>query len=135
VTSFFKTTTIAANAFYGEFKLKSYYNLGFHLETITSFICHILRALYDLTAFILRLVITPLYLLNPLMWIGIPDHTMNLIDNLAGSLISLATIVAHPFIFICRTFSSMIFGYEENTEYDWGVDAEENDLTLAMTIF
>ncbi|STX43829.1 Uncharacterised protein [Legionella donaldsonii] len=59
---------------------------------------------------------------------------MELADDITGALISAVTVVIHPAVFVIRTLSSMIFGYEEDSDCDWGVDAEEQDLELAMTI-
>ena len=135
MTTLFRSTKVAAFALYAEFKFKPYYNLGFHLDALTSFFFHILRALYDLTTFALRLLITPFYLLNPLAWLSLPSHMINLTDNFIGLSISVVSIAAHPIILILRTLSSMIRGYEENTDYDWGKEPEEEDLQLAMTIY
>ncbi|WP_232220398.1 hypothetical protein [Legionella tunisiensis] len=77
---------------------------------------------------------TPFYILNPLAWIWLPGHVMELVDDVVGALISAVTIVIHPAISVIRTLSSMIFGYEEGTDCDWGVDEEEKDLDQAMTI-
>ncbi|MCW8408118.1 hypothetical protein OQJ13_03935 [Legionella sp. PATHC035] len=134
LSTFFNATRIAAYAIYAELKLYPYYNFGFHLDAITSFFCHILRALYDLSAFLLRVLITPFYLLNPFSWPSIPGHTLNLIDDLVGFALSAVSITLHPVIFVLRTLSSMIRGYDEGTDYDWGGDNEEEDLAAAMTI-
>jgi hypothetical protein len=133
--TFFSATRTAASALYADFKFKPYYNFGFHLDAFTSFLCHILRALYDLSALLLRILITPLCILNPLSWPGLPDHVINLVDDGIGFAISLVSIAIHPVIFVLRTLSSMIRGYEEGTDYDWGKEAEEEDLSMAMTIF
>ena len=132
---FFKSTAIAANALYGDFKFKPYYNMGFHLDALTSFICHIVRALYNLASIALRVLITPLCLLNPLAWLSLPDHALNLIDDLVGFVISLAPIIIHPLIFLVRTLTSVMFGYEQQSENDGGIEDEQNDLSLAMTLF
>ena len=135
MSTLFPATKVAAYAVYAEFKFKPYYNIGFHLDALTSFLFHILRALYDVTAFAVRLIITPFYLLNPLAWISLPDHMMNLCDDLIGFGLSLVSITIHPVLVIIRTLSSIIRGYEEDSEYDWGREAEEEDLQLAMTLF
>lgn len=80
------------------------------------------------------MAITPFYVLNPLAWIWLPVHAMELADDITGALISAVTVVIHPAVFVIRTLSSMIFGYEEDSDCDWGVEAEEQDLQLAMTI-
>lgn len=131
----FSSTHTAAYALYAEFKIKSYYNLGFHLDAFTSLFCHTLRALYNLTALALRVLITPFYILNPFAWISLPGHALNLVDDVLGFAISLVSIALHPLIIVCRTLTSIIRGYEEHSDYDCGVDAEEEDLTLALTIF
>lgn len=135
LSSFFPSTRRSCNALYGDFKLKSYYNVLFHLDGLTSFLCHGFRALYDLTCLITRVLITPFYALNPLAWPGIPEHCMHIADDAVSCLISIATFMIHPIIFLCRTFTSMARGYEEGTEYDWGEEEEVADLDLAMTIF
>jgi len=135
LTTFFSATSTAASAIYAEFKFYPYYNFGFHLDAITSFFCHILRALYDLTAFLLRVLITPFCLLNPLSWPSLPGHTINLIDDLVGFALSAVSVVIHPFIVVIRTLSSMIRGYDEGTDYDWGTKTEEEDLEMAMAIW
>ncbi|CAM2924632.1 Uncharacterised protein [Legionella steigerwaltii] len=135
LSTFFSATRIAASAIYAEFKLYPYYNFGFHLDAITSFFCHILRALYDLSAFLLRVLITPFYLLNPFSWPSLPGHALELVDDLVGCALSTVSIVIHPVIFILRTLSSMIRGYDEGTDYDWGTETEEQDLEMAMTIW
>jgi hypothetical protein len=135
LSTLFSTTKVATNALCAEFKVKSYYNLGFHLDALTSFCFHILRALYDLTAFLLRLLITPFYLLNPFAWLSIPSHMINLTDNFIGLGISMVSIALHPIIFIARTLTSIFRGYEEDTNYDWGKEPEEADLQIAMTLY
>lgn len=80
------------------------------------------------------MLITPFYLLNPFSWPSIPGHTLNLIDDLVGFALSAVSITLHPVIFVLRTLSSMIRGYDEGTDYDWGGDNEEEDLAAAMTI-
>ncbi|MCW8397997.1 hypothetical protein OQJ26_04225 [Legionella sp. PATHC038] len=134
LSTFFNATRIAAYAIYAELKLYPYYNFGFHLDAITSFFCHILRALYDLSAFLLRVLITPFYLLNPFSWPSVPGHALNLIDDVVGFALSAVSIAIHPIIFVLRTLSSMIRGYDQGTDYDWGGDSEEEDLEMAMTI-
>ena len=81
------------------------------------------------------MLITPFCLLNPLAWLGLPDHALNLIDELVGFVISLAPIIIHPLIFLVRTLTSVMFGYEQQSENDCGIEEEQNDLSLAMTLF
>ncbi|HHF7367472.1 TPA: hypothetical protein ACPSKY_002606 [Legionella bozemanae] len=135
LSTFFNATSTAASAIYAEFKFYPYYNFGFHLDALTSFFCHILRALYDLTAFLLRVVATPFFLLNPFCWPSLPGHALNLVDDIVGTALSLVSIAIHPILFIIRTLSSMIRGYDEGTDYDWGSDQEEEDLNMAMAIW
>lgn len=135
LSTFFSATQTAASALYAELKFKAYYNVGFHLEAITTFICHLLRALYNLNALLLRVLITPFCILNPFSWPSFPGHAVNLVDDFVGLAISLTTIALHPVIFTLRTLSSMIFGYEEGTDYDLGVEEEEEDLNKAMAIW
>ncbi len=135
MSSYFKASDTAANALYGDFKFKPYYNLGFHLDAFTSFITHGLRTAYNLVGFGLRLLITPLYVLNPLAWIGLPGHLIALVDNLIASILSAISVAIHPIVFTIRTLNSLCRGYEEGTDYDWGMDEEEADLGLAMAIF
>jgi hypothetical protein len=134
LSTFFSATRTAASALYADFKFKPYYNFGFHLDAFTSFFCHILRALYDLAAILLRVLITPFCILNPLSWPGLPNHALNLVDDCVGFAISVVSIAIHPITFVLRTLSSMIRGYEEGTDYDQGREAEEEDLNMAMTI-
>ncbi|KTC90551.1 hypothetical protein OQJ18_01115 [Fluoribacter dumoffii] len=134
LSTFFSATSIAASAIYAEFKLYPYYNAGFHLHALTSFCCHIGRALYDLSAFLLRVLITPFCLLNPFSWPSLPGHTLNLIDDLVGFALSVVSIAIHPVIFAVRTLTSMLIGYHEGTDYDWGDDTEDKDLDMAMTM-
>ncbi|KTD74146.1 hypothetical protein [Legionella tucsonensis] len=135
LSTFFNATYTAAAAIYAEFKFYPYYNFGFHLDALTSFFCHIFRALYDFTAFLLRVVTTPFFLLNPFFWPSLPSHALNLVDDLVGTALSVVSIAIHPILFIIRTLSSMIRGYDEGTDYDWGADQEEEDLKMAMTIW
>ncbi|KTD40485.1 hypothetical protein [Legionella parisiensis] len=88
-----------------------------------------------MTAFLLRVFITPFLLLNPFSWPGLPTHALNLVDDLVGSALSIVSIALHPILFIIRTLSSMIRGYDEGTDYDWGSDREEDDLEMAMAIW
>lgn len=67
LSTFFNATYTAAAAIYAEFKFYPYYNFGFHLDAITSFFCHIFRALYDLAAFLLRVVATPIFSFKSLL--------------------------------------------------------------------
>lgn len=134
LVTFFSATQTAANALYADFKFKPYYDVNFHLATISSFICHILRALCDLTRTVLRVVITPLILLNPLAWLSIPDHAMNLIDDIAGFAVSLLTVVIYPLIVTIRTVMSMGLGYQKDSEYDCDIDDEYDDLSRSRAI-
>ncbi len=134
MSAFFSSTTIAANALYGDFKFKPYYNGLFHLKAIGSFICHAIRAIYNLAALMWHAVLTPFCLLNPLFWPSLPGHAMNIMDNVLGFAINLVTIAVSPLIFALRTLTSLIWGYDEETEYDDGAEEEERDLSLAMTI-
>ncbi|KTD01797.1 hypothetical protein OQJ19_12445 [Fluoribacter gormanii] len=135
LSTFFNATYTAAAAIYAEFKFYPYYNLGFHLDAFTSFFCHIFRALYDFTAFLMRVLITPFCLLNPFSWPSLPGHALNLVDDLVGTALSLVSIAIHPVIFIIRTLSSLFRGYDEGTDYDWGAEPEEEDLNKAMAIW
>lgn len=137
LSTFFNATYTAAAAIYAEFKFYPYYNFGFHLDAITSFFCHIFRALYDLAAFLLRVVATPFFLLNPFCWPSLPSHALNLVDDIVGAALSVVSIAIHPILFIIRTLSSMIRGYDEGTDYDWGLKEydEEEDLKMAMAIW
>lgn len=135
LTDFFKSTQTATNALYGDFKFKAYYNIGFHFDAITSFIFHILRVLYNLASIALRLLITPFCILNPLAWLGLPQHALELVDDVIGFVISLMPVIVHPLIFTIRTLMSIISGYEEDSDYDCGIEEEQQDLSLAMTIF
>ncbi len=134
MSTFFQATQTATSAFYGDFKLKAYYNVWFHIDGITTFLCHILRALYNLTSFLLRAVILPLSLLNPFLWLSIPGQMISLVDHLAGLVVSLMTVAVHPLIFVCRTLSSLVLGYEDN-DNPFDLAEEEEDLTLSLTVF
>ena len=52
-----------------------------------------------------------------------------------GFALSAVSVVIHPFIVVIRTLSSMIRGYDEGTDYDWGTKTEEEDLEMAMAIW
>ncbi|WP_454784242.1 hypothetical protein [Legionella sp. WA2024007413] len=135
LSTFFNATRTAAAAIYAELKFYPYYNLGFHLDAFTSFFCHVLRALYDFTAFLIRVLITPFFLLNPFFWFSLPEHVLNLVDDIVGTALSLVSIAIHPVIFIIRTLGSMFLGYHEGTDYDWGAEPEEEALNMAMAIW
>ena len=68
-------------------------------------------------------------------WPSLPGHTINLIDDLVGFALSAVSVVIPPFIVVIRTLSSMIRGYDEGTDYDWGTKTEEEDLEMAMAIW
>ncbi len=135
VSAFCSSTQTAVNALYADFKFKSYYNSLFQLDAVSSFVCHLLRAIYNLVCITLRLLATPYYLLSPLAWASIPEHMTKLLDNTLALGISLVTFAIHPLIFTVRTITSLIRGYEENTRYDQGVELEKEDLSTAITIF
>ena len=132
---FFNSTRTASDALYGDFKFKPYYNLGFHLDGIISMFCHILRTSYDLILFALHLVLSVFYILNPFAWIYLPGHAINAVDNALAFGISIITSAISPIIFVLRTLTSMIFGYEEGSDYDNGKTDEEADLLLAIKVF
>lgn len=134
LTTFFKYTRIAANALYGDFKFKPYYNLGFHLDALTSFLCHIARFLHDFACAALCVAVTPLYVLNPLAWLWLPGHAMDILDDTVGALISAVTVFIHPVVFAIRTLTSMVFGYDENNDNYEVEDEENSDWELATTI-
>ena len=61
---------------------------------------------------------------------------MNLVDNVVASIISLVTVAIHPVIFVLRTLSSIVFGYEQNNDWDFGDASEdEADWSLAARIW
>ncbi len=91
--------------------------------------------MYYLVGFVLRTVVTPLCILNPFTWLDLPAHLLNIVDDAVAVAICLVSVVVHPAIFALRTLSSMIFGYEEGSDFDYGQDAAEEDLTLAMAIW
>lgn len=131
----FKSTRVAGMVFYGDFKFKAYYDVGFHLEAITCFLCHLIRATLNLLAAILRTGTLMLSVLIPFTWPLLPLKAYKILDNLGASLISLFTIGIYPLIVLARSLSSVIYGYEKGTKYDCGVQAEEEDLALALAIF
>jgi len=136
LSTFFQATETAALALYGDFKFKPYRHLGFQLDAATTFACHILRSVYNLAAVAWRAVITPFYVLNPFAWLAFPDHIMNLIDDVVASVISLVTVAIHPVIFVLRTLSSIVFGYEQNNDRDVGnASDDEADWSLATKIW
>ena len=135
MTSFFQATQIATLALWGDFKFKPYYHLGFHCDALYSFICHILRALSNLMALAYRVFITPFYIINPLLWPGLINHSLNLLDDLTALIVSVATITIHPVIVGIRTLTSMIRGYEQDTDYDQGEESEADDLGYSTAIW
>lgn len=135
LASFFKSTKIAAGALYGDFTFKAYYNFGFHLDAITSFVCHVMRTLYNLACLALRVIATPFYIINPFLWFSIPEHCLNIVDNAVATIVSAATVTIHPLVVFMRTLTSLFRGYEQDTDYDQGIDEEQENLALAITIF
>lgn len=134
MSAFFGSTKTAAYALYGDFKFKPYYDVLFHLDAISSFICHVLRAIYNLAALAFRLLITPFYIINPLAWFSLPGHLLNIVDHTAAIAVSLLTTIVHPFIVTIRTLTTLIMGYEKDTDYDQGEEQEQEDLDFAMSI-
>lgn len=143
MSTLFSYTIVAKDALYGDFKFKPYYHAGFHLDAISSFVCHILRTIYDLAATLLRFTILSLSLLNPFAWFGLPEQALNLLDNISATFISALTVAIHPFIIFSRTMTSICCGYERNVDDELGVaetdsdiyKEEEADIQLAMTIY
>lgn len=134
MVAFFSAVKRSCDALYGDLKFKSYYDGLFHLDAFSSLICHSLRLIYDTACFLTRLVLTPLCVINPLMWPGLPNHMMHIIDNGASALINAVTLSLMPLIIFARTLMSLVRGYEKGTEYDCGEEEELNDLKLATTI-
>ena len=130
----FKATTVAGKAFYGDFKFKAYYDSGFQLEAMTTFMCHIARTLYNIAATLLRFAILSLSVFNPFAWIGLPGQAINLADDVIAVGVSAFTAIVFPLLFVLRTLSTLIFGYEVNTKYDCGNEVDEADVELAMKI-
>lgn len=143
MSTLFSYTIVAKDALYGDIKFKPYYHIGFHLDAITSFLCHVLRTIYYLAATLLRLTILSLSLPNPFAWLGIPEQALNLLDDVAATLIAAFTVAIHPVIVVLRTLSSLFCGYEKNVDDELGVEEkdseiykeEESDIQLALTIW
>jgi len=106
------------------------------VDAFFSFCAHVLRALYNLCYLTFRLLTAPLYLLNPLSWPSVPGHMINVLDNTLALAVALLTVAVAPIVFVMRTLTSLLRGYEENTPaYDYGYDAASEELDVAMTIF
>jgi hypothetical protein len=134
MATFFKHTRLAANALYGDFKFTAYYDKGFQLDAITAFFNHIIRSLCNLILALLKLSFSILSILNPLAWPGIPFKALAALDHLLAFSTSVLTVVLHPVIFILRSITSMVFGYQETTNPSMKAD-EEADLELALKVF
>ena len=136
-------TEVAINALYGDFKFKPYYHVGFHLDAFLSYVCHILRTIYDLAATLLRLTWILLCVPNPFEWLGLPLQALELLDDITATLVSAFTVAIYPAIFILRSLSSVFSGYEKIVDDMLKVDMEESgiykeeesDLNLAWTIW
>jgi hypothetical protein len=134
LTTFFHSTKTAVAAWYGDFTFKGYYNFAFHLDAITSWVCHIARTLYDLACFATRVLLTPFYLAIPFLWYSAPNHFMNLLDDALACVIAATTVVVHLPVSFMRTLTSLISGYEQNTEYD-NYEEDVDNYNAATTIF
>ena len=88
----------------------------FHFWAITNIFIHLVQSLINLLKLIYRLVITPFLIINPIAWFYLPGHCFKLLDNAAGTVISLLTLAVSPVFLAMRTLSSMIFGYEESDQ-------------------
>ena len=128
MSTIFSNTIVAKDALYADFKFKPYYHVGFHLDAITSYLCHITRMLYDLTASLLRLTALSLSLLNPFAWIGLPGQALDLLDDITATLISACTVAIHPVIILLRTLSSVFLGYEKNVDDELGCAMEDSEI-------
>ena len=94
-----------------------------------------MRTLYNLACLALRAIATPFYLINPFLWLSIPDHCINIVDDGVATVVSAATVVLHPLVVFMRTLTSLFLGYEQDTDYDNGIEEEQENLALATTIF
>lgn len=143
MSELFSYTKVAKNALYSEFKFKPYYHVGFHLDALSTYVCHILRTIYDLAATILQLAVMLLSVPNPFAWLGLPLQALELLDDISATLISAFTVAIHPVIVLLRTFSSVFSGYEKNVDDELGAvmeeseiyKEEESDIQLALTIW
>ena len=143
MSAFFSNTIVAKNAFYADFKFKPNYHIGFHLDAITSFLCHITRTVYDLAATLLRLAALSLSVMSIFGLVFVPQLALDLIDDITATVIGLFTVAIHPVIVVLRTLSSVFTGYEKNVDDLLGCSMEnseiykeeDEDLNLAMTLF
>jgi hypothetical protein len=140
LSTFFPATTVAFNAIEGELALgfEPYYNWCFQANALIQLVCHILRAfinllkvLADLTPLVLLLAslmipstftLMAIFTATTMLGIGAVSILtagliiwleLNLPDHALGLTLSLAAIVINPLVFIGRTVTTIICGYEE----------------------
>lgn len=137
MSKFFPAVETAITALAHDFRLRPYYDPVFQLNGIISIFAHVLRTLYNLLTTVFRIVVTPLFLLNPLCWPLLPEHGAHLVDNVGALLISAITVGVQIIDFPIRTLMSVCIGYEANTFPDKYAEDEsdfESDLEKALTI-
>lgn len=164
LSTFFPATTVAFNAIEGELALglEPYYNWCFHANSLIQLGCHLLRAFINLLrvltdlaplAILLTWLIMPstftvltLFTLTTTLGIGavailtaslILYLELNLPDHLLGLTLSVAAIVINPLIFVGRTLTTLICGYEENSALNtWNdITPHEEAFDKAWAIF
>ena len=124
----------AGQALQAEFTANPYYNVWFQIDTALTLCCHVLRALINLVKTLMDLITAFALLTIPVLgWACIPLYVPRLVDEVAGLTLSLVTIAILPEIFLCRTLSTMIWGYEQNSDFDNGIEAHDEAMKLSMT--
>jgi hypothetical protein len=143
MSTLFSNTIVAKDALYADFKFKPYYHVGFHLDAITSFLCHIARTIYDLAATLLRITALSFSVISIFGVLWAPVHAWELLDDLTATVIAAFTVAIHPVIVVLRTLSSVFYGYERNVDDALGAPRdssdiykeEDSDLNLATTLY
>ena len=135
-TEYFKSTEIALDAAYGDFKFKPYFNANFHLRALASLFYHMFRIIYDIACLLSRLMATLYHTINPFKWKSLPGDLLNLADDVIGIVITSLFIAVYPLVVLARSFSSMILGYlEGNSKWHGDRSEEEESWDLATTVF
>ncbi len=120
-----------------EVRLKPYWDGLVHFDSSYTIVGHALRCLNNLVHAAGYIMALPLFIFSPL---DLPFWPVVGGEHLIAASISAVAVVAQPIFFVIRTLMSMVFGYQENTQFDsnwdWGTEEEAlSDWETALNPF
>ncbi len=115
-------------------KFTPYHDGLSHIYGFLSIFTHSLRLLNNVLHIVANVLKAVSYLLFPPYIIFIPPVLIEIATHALAACICLLNIAVKPFIFTIRTFASLAFKYQENSDYDYPTaEDEEEDAQLEFS--